>query len=293
MNKMMSNNENENYKLNEEEYKQQWLIEYEKEHKEEYNEEVEYLFIYLKVLMDKKDFEEMNRLVKKYNFDIDYNNEEDGHDYLIGHACKTFNIDGIKFCINNNIKKDYIISNGIVTLYSYYIENKNLDEMINIIDYFIENNIKIHSVFYYSLYPECSEIHIYLMNKWKHKINFNLKEQIESFIIFMARGGNYENMKYILELDEYKSMIIQNILNESLKNCIVADTTISESRYKLIKYLVEEKNAKIDYNIEYNDKLMDRIYKFLIKFSKFNFENIHKTKFDKIYAPYIFKKGIL
>ena len=39
-------------------------------------------------------------------------------------------------------------------------------------------------------------------------------------------------------------MITQSILNESLRNCIVADTTISESRYKLIKYLVEDKNAK-------------------------------------------------
>ena len=36
------------------------------------------------------------------------------------------------------------------------------------------------------------------MNKWKHKINFNVKEQIESFVIFMGRGGNYENLKYIL-----------------------------------------------------------------------------------------------
>ena len=70
--------------------------------------------------------------------------------------------------------------------------------MISIINYFIENNIKIHSVFDNSLYIECSEIHTYLMNKWKHKINFNVKEQIESFVIFMCRGGNYENMKYIL-----------------------------------------------------------------------------------------------
>ena len=82
---MISNDENECNEINqytEEQHKKQWLIEYEKEHKEEYNEDVEYLFIRLKVLMDKNDFEEMTRLIKKYNFDIDYNNDEDGHDYL-------------------------------------------------------------------------------------------------------------------------------------------------------------------------------------------------------------------
>ena len=52
---MISNDENEYYQ---EEYKKEWLIQYEKEHKEEYNENIEYLFIRLKVLMDKKDFEE-------------------------------------------------------------------------------------------------------------------------------------------------------------------------------------------------------------------------------------------
>jgi hypothetical protein len=164
--------------------------------------------------------------------------------------------------------------------------------MINIIDYFIENNINIYTIFYNSLYLESSKIYYYLMNKWKHKINFNLRELIESFIISMSRAGSYENIKYIVELDEYKSIITQSMLNESLRNSISADTTISENRYKLIKYLVEEKNAKIDYNNEYNDKLMDRIYKFLIKFSKFNFKNIDIIKFDKIYMPNIFKKGI-
>ena len=286
---MISNDENEYYL---EEYKKEWLIQYEKEHKEEYNENIEYLFIRLKILMDKKDFEEITRLIKKYNFNIDYNGDEDGHDYLIIHASERFNIDGIKFCINNNMKDYYVIGRCISTLYGYYIKNENLDEMINIIDYFIENNINIYTIFYNSLYLESSKIHYYLMNKWKHKINFNLTELIESFIISMGRAGSYENIKYIVELDEYKSIITQSILNESLINSILVDTTISENRYKLIKYLVEEKNAKIDYNNEYNDKLMDRIYKFLIKFSKFNFKNIDIIKFDKIYMPNIFKKGI-
>ena len=68
--KMISNDQNENEnecnevnQYSEEQYIKEWLIEYEKEHKEEYNEEVEYLFIRLKVLMDKNDFEEMTRLI--------------------------------------------------------------------------------------------------------------------------------------------------------------------------------------------------------------------------------------
>jgi hypothetical protein len=279
------------YEYDEELRKKEWLIEYENEHKEEYNENIKYLFIRLKILMDKKDFEEMARLIKKYNFDIDYNDDEDGNDYLILHASETFNIDGIKFCINNNIKKNYIISNCISSLYEYYIKNENLEEIISIIDYFIENNINIHSIFYNSFYPECSKIYTYLMDKWKHKINFNIIEKVELFIILGGRSGSYKNIKYFFELEEYKSIITQKIINECLRNCISIDSTIDENRYKLIKYLVEEKNAKIDYDEDYNDKLMEKVNKFLSEFSNFDFKN-NDISFDKIYAPNIFKKGI-
>jgi hypothetical protein len=111
---------------------------------------------------------------------------------------------------------------------------------------------------------------------WRYCIQTNTK-LLPAFLYTLASA-------FVEDKDNYL-IVMERIIKTNGKLSDDGDSWVDEYSGRIIR--------KIDYNIEYEDKLMKRIYKFLNKFSKFNFENINKTKFDKIYAPYIFKEGIL
>jgi hypothetical protein len=249
------------------------------------NDEYQYerdLLYDLQDLMEENNFEKMAQLIQKYNYDINYDDDKNS---LIITACETFNKKGIAFCVENEICSNRLGYGG-ANLMRHYSENPI--ETLEMIDYIIKNGGDMWQLYHRSLTWDYIDIHKYLLNKWKSLINF---DWAKNAFCCGCQFGNYDSIQHCFEIDEYKTIITQEIINEGLLDAVLVDCVCYENRYNLIKFLVKEKNAKIDENYKNSKALMERINTFLTETTASHYNSIN-TNFEDRYMPNIFKKGL-
>ena len=237
-------------------------------------------------LMDNNDFEEITYKINKFDYDINYDQNKNS---LINHACDEFNKEGIKLCIENKIDYDNLGYGGAILMDHYSNQpDETLTMIDNIINYIIENQGNIWQLYHRSLTWNHIEIHKHLLNKYRSLINF---DWFEHALEMCGRFGLYDLIKNLFDIDEYKTLISLKMINKCLLEVITVDCTCDKDRYKLIKFLVKNKNASIDESYKNSTKLMERINIFLTTTTA-SYYNNYNTEFKYIYMPNIFKKDL-
>jgi hypothetical protein len=247
------------------------------------HEEQESLYYTMLDLFEEKQYSKLLEFIKLHNVDINERNDNNDN-CLIFTAAENFDEDGIRFCIKNNCDK-YDLGYACALIMGHY--DSNSSKTLELIDYMIENNASVHPVYHRSLTWNCLPVHRHLLVKWKSQINFHwLGESLE----ICGRFGNYETIKAVLEIGEYKEIITNSILATCLKNAIYVDTFCDEARYKLIEFLTKDQNISLD--TEYSGIDTERAKHLMrkIDYMLTNYKLANRSC-NKLYMPDLFKSN--
>lgn len=146
----------------------------------------------LRHLMRENKLDKMKDIVDKYDFDINYYSDE-FNDTLIYYACKLFNFDAVKWCIDNFIDSK-IINKCYNLMMSTFKNNEEYFKEIEMIEKFKYINVYL----FINYFLQKNE---YIINNFTSKIKINTNNTAIYFLDFKQTDYKCSCGTYFLKCD--------------------------------------------------------------------------------------------
>jgi len=222
-------------------------------------------------------YESILKFANTHKISINISNDNNDRNllYLAG---ENLDIGCVDFCLKNGCDIDELGNVMKISMQNYAAKP---EKTLEFIDNVIKKGADMWDVFHYSLvWSGLLDINKHLLKNYANK-NKNNKNNFEivalnSTFEMIGRFGNFVSLKYVLEHEMLKKFVTMKNLCVVLNEAICVDTYCEIQRYYLIKYLVKDKQIKLD------DLKMSKINAFIAAYGK------NPTK--PVYMPDLFKK---